>query len=628
VGRVSAWPWTFALLSLSLLSCAVPEVALEPETPGPIIDGVHPCCPDGNWRPLESVDERAPAPAWCTLPAPPPFGAAEPPSEFRDRLADGIRIEADSVTCPVDFSEWVPFVNRTTIGVDFDNYTFDEDGVLLLDLSGIDPGAGMRHLALAIGNLALMLYGDIVVDRNPGALDMLLDQADWLVENVVSGTYDGTPYHTWKEDFGRPAFDQEAPVTNAYGQGVVLPALLGAFCATGDDRYREAVEQGLAGFAVPMRDGGLTTWIADDAAWYEEAAHTEEPSSRILNGHIGALAGLWTVVQWTGNADAQAFLEAGTRAVREEMNLYNPGFTSVYSQWASDAVFPLVAHASGYNRFHTGELSWLFEVTGDAAFLEEALSIARYDDPSFEATVSGTVSGNPEMPYHRRMIENWVEVSGGWVEWDLDREQTLGGVTLWSNDPALRPESYRVELLRNGEEVAALQREWPTGCNDTYLPLPDVLAGQVRVTLQAPEQPNIGLRGAGLHRTTGDPSAVARWMYHSMANRPGGMFQERGWIYPRGAWVALDLQDSFQALEIELAGWTGIELPVLSGGDGLAERTPVDSRAVVEGDSLFVYVDEVDVRFLRVDFPTTNYSDERTMWVRGSPPNGELNQAP
>ncbi len=561
---------------------------------------------------MQPSDGRAPAPDWCTLAGAPADGRDEAPNEAASWLSSGVSLPLANLSCPTDFSDWVPFLSRSTGGIDLSTLTYDDDGVLQYQPEEGDP----RYLTLAIANLALMLYGDIVAGQNPDALEMLRTQADWLVDNAVSESYGGAPFQTWQEDVPRPAFGQEAPVSSAYAQGVALPGLVGAFCATGDLRYRRAAERALAAFAVPMSRGGVTTWVSDNEAWFEEAAHTDGPSSRILNGHMRALAGLWAVANWTGSTVARGLLDAGVRAMRQEMHLYNAGFLSVYSQWASPGLFPLVADASNYNALHTVELSWLFEITGDPAFLQEALQVSRYDDPGFEIDVSGTVSGNPELPFNREALDEWVEFEGGWVEWTFPREQTVSGLTLWSKDPELRPETYRVDIMRPGEDPVVYARSWPTGCNDTYLPLPDLPAEQVRVTLRSDEHATVGVRALGLHRSAGHPSAVAQFMYHSMFNMPSRMFDKEGWSYPRTSWVQLDLQDTYEDLEIEFGGWTGVEPPILTGGDSLDVMTALEFSSTHTGSTMFVSVDDVDVRFLRVEFPTTSYGADRRMWVR------------
>ena len=579
----------------------------------------HPCCPDGAWQELRPSDGRAPAEAWCTIPGPPSPSVA-PPGAMEEALHAGVRFDPAGLSCPTDFSRWVPFVDRTTagIGAGATEYVFDENGVPLVDLSRIHPGAGFRYSPISIGMYATLLFGDTLTG-DLEAVDKLRAQGDWLVENAVPRYWQGTRFDSWEFDIDNLYFGFEAPSSSAYALGVILPGLVGAFCATGDARYLAAAERGLATFIVPMNDGGMTTWIDDEHAWYEEGADVEGASSRILNGHIAAVAGLWAVSQWTGSALAADLVDAGVRTAKADMHLHDPGFLSTYAQWASPDFFPLVAYAEGYNRFHASQIAWLYELTGDVAFLAEALQVARYDDPHLTVSTSGALAGQANFAEHKRMVDRWVEASGGWVEWTLEPGQTVDGVTVWAHDPELLPSEFDVTLDRAGSDPVVITRPWPQGCHDTHVPTGSLVADRVRVTVRGRAGADVGLRAAGVHRSTGHPTAAAPWIFHSETNRPASMFGPEGWVHPPGTWVVLDLHDSFLTLELAFADWPGAAVPTLLVGDALDALAPVAPTVLREQGGLQLRLDPVPARFLRVVFPESGWGAERRMWARPIP---------
>jgi hypothetical protein len=637
-----AWCW---ILSLVLLAACGPEEVGDPPTPElddddsghdgsgddddcapPDDDDVEPptphrCCPEGVWRELAPGDGRPESEDWCTLAPSPTSGLQEPPPAFAARLHEGIEIQPELVQCPVEFSQWVPFVDRTTVGWPgtANDHAFDEDGVVMIDLGGIYPDVGFEYSAMSIALYLVRLFGDtIIYGSDEETMDALRAQADWLADNGLLRTWDGVPFLIWENAFPNIWFDYEEHWVSGYAQGLIVPALIGAYCATGEERYLETAGLAAAAFAMPVRRGGVATWIDPDTAWFEEASDSEGASSRIINGHVAAVAGLWSSAAWTGNEDLAALVEAGIQATRAGMHLHNPGFVSTYSQFANVDVFPLVAHSEGYNRFHTSQFIWLFDVTGDIGFLAEAFRTARFDDPFFEIAVSGTEDGNPEFAYHRRMIDHWADRPGGWVEWTLTEQQPVGGVTLWSDLPERSPDLYRVEVQSGTGEPEVFERPWPEGCRDTFLPIPDVSGDRVRVTLESGGD-LVGLRAVGIHRSGRHPAAVAHWLYHSESNRPGFMYSEQGWRYSNSSWLILDLDGAFHGLQLEFSHWTSPAEPTFLVGDALDGLTPAAPTVIRDGSTLLVRVEEVEARYLWLNLPGDNLTAERRLWVHRYP---------
>lgn len=82
---------------------------------------------------------------------------------------------------------------------------------------------------------------------------------------------------------------------SAMAQGHGLSLLSRAFLATGEAKYREAAEAGLALFRLGPQDGGVRNRFMGTLDWYEEYPTT--PGSFVLNGFLYALFGLWDLTQ-------------------------------------------------------------------------------------------------------------------------------------------------------------------------------------------------------------------------------------------------------------------------------------------------------------------------------------------
>jgi hypothetical protein len=455
-----------------------------------------------------------------------------------------------------------------------------------IDLEGRYNGVYITHTPLVTANYGVLRYGDllrgyyagdgytldpVIGDECPDPVQNVIDQAEWLDENAVSRPYEGVETWAWEYDFVNLQGELDAPWTSAYAQAVVAAAYMSAYCVSNDEQWLRGAEKALLNLIVPMSDGGVGTWESQDAVWFEEAAADNASSARSLNGHLGALAAVWAVAQWTGSESIETLVQYGLNGPLREIENYDAGFISLYTQWAAD--YPFIAPKHDYNRFHVQQLSWVYELTGDTRAMDMALRFARYDDPHWTVDLSVRQFGTDEFWHNWVYHPQWWTPAPGWMLADLQRNQIIDGITLWSPDPAMiptgdtvRPVMVDIDVSTNGVFWDTYTREWPDECNDAVFDIPETEARYVKVWLHSPnreEQPFVGLQAFGVNRVSRNPTGVAQWLSHAAWNRPGMAFGEEGFAFSRIGWQIYDLDDAFpNGLEILLDGWRGPEDPL------------------------------------------------------------------
>ena len=531
-------------------------------------------------------------PVWCHTPDTANQGLETQPDVGARLLGDGLVIDPELVRCPApDYSDWVPFVGRHSSGYTTDPRFagLDDSCVPVVDLEGRYEGVEETQTPLVVANYGLLRYGDLIRGFTPDEIpepcrdpvEAVLAQARWLEGRADRRSFSGTEHWAFLYDFPNPQGGLEAPWTSGYAQGIAAPAFVAAWCVSEDPRWLDAATKSLRGLTVRMADGGTATWESEDALWFEEAAALDARSARSLNGHLAAAAGVHAVAAWTAAPGILELRDLAFQAALTELENYDAGFISLYTQWATD--HPLIAPARDYNRFHVQQLSWLHSVTGDPRALDMALRFARYDDPRWSWTAP---SGEPpDFIDNEVYVSRWTVEGAGVLEVDLGSAQDVSGLVLWSDDPSMTPGALDFELSLDGDTWETRSAVWDASCHDLRWEFDALPARYGRITLEPVGAPVDGpaaasppgatglvsLRGVGVLRERRHPAAVADWLNHGVFNRPAGAFGSDGWTWSRKSSVLFDLDGTFGGGELTMSGWRAAVPPVLLGSDVLAE---------------------------------------------------------
>ena len=186
------------------------------------------------------------------------------------------------------------------------------------------PGQGLEFHPLANwGRLSALVHDGY--DENA---------REFLAELLPMGSERGGAL-TWEYFFyfggGAP------PWTSGLSQGTVLVALVRSFQRLGDSVYLDTAKRALRIYTIPTPVGVKVK--TRRGAHYAEYSYA--PRTRIINGFIQALNGLWDMRQYSGLA--RSLYAAGDREARLELPRYDTGRWSRYDN-SKGSISPLNYH--------------------------------------------------------------------------------------------------------------------------------------------------------------------------------------------------------------------------------------------------------------------------------------------
>lgn len=240
----------------------------------------------------------------------------------------------------------------------------DSNGVAILD--------GNYHPTV-IGKVALKAINYYKKTKSEAAKKVFLDQMKWAEKNF----YETDNYGFWYFEVSAPLYHLEPGWTSAFSQGLLLNASLEAYRLTGDKKYTRLIEKGLKAYMVPVENGGFLRGWDEGELWFEEYG-TERPS-RVLNGTIYGLEGVYNVYRDLNSQLALKIFESGVETIKNHLEDYDAKYTSRYSlaDWKDEVSL------EHYHEGHVVQLLWLYEITGDEIFKKYAKIFLENDRNTF-----------------------------------------------------------------------------------------------------------------------------------------------------------------------------------------------------------------------------------------------------
>lgn len=240
----------------------------------------------------------------------------------------------------------------------------DSKGVAILD--------GNYH-PTEIGKVALKAINYYKKTKSEAAKKVFLDQMKWAVENF----YETENYGFWYFGVPAPLYHLEPGWTSSFSQGLLLNASLEAYRLTGDKKYARLIEKGLKAYMVPVENGGFLRDWDEGELWFEEYG-TERPS-RVLNGSIYGLEGVYNVYRDLNSQLALKIFESGVETIKNHLEDYDAKYTSRYSlaDWKDEVAL------EHYHEGHIVQLLWLYKITGEEIFKKYATIFLENDRNTF-----------------------------------------------------------------------------------------------------------------------------------------------------------------------------------------------------------------------------------------------------
>lgn len=230
----------------------------------------------------------------------------------------------------------------------------DEYGIPILDYGIINEiPVGKQRNPITISTHALSHYDDFIITGNETSKNFLLNNADWLIENMVIHQN----YSILEYNFPYPPTNMpESGWRSGMAQGVALQALVKAHEVTKDEKYLNAADLILNSFFIEVKDGGVSYKTKNDGWWYEEYSHEDAKPSRVLNGMMYALLGIDEYYKYTNDIKAKFIFEHGITSLENKLPDYDLNGYSYYDD--------LKTHSSSfYHQVHVDLTEQLYAIT-------------------------------------------------------------------------------------------------------------------------------------------------------------------------------------------------------------------------------------------------------------------------
>ena len=242
---------------------------------------------------------------------------------------------------------------------------FDENGIAMVDYGG---SIGIQYNPVTISQYALYNYHQYFDSGNETAKETFFNQADWLVEHARQKAN----YTVWEYEFDWNYYNMTDPFVSAMAQGLGVSVLVRAYNLSMNAVYLNTVHSSINAFEVEMDEGGVR-YTDSDGIWFEEYADENCKISKVLNGFIFSLFGLYEVSGYSSKADELFWV--GTNTLASNIHRYDTGSWSCYDLLGLKA-------SEGYHKLHVKQLQTMYDITGDEIFLEYSNLFHSYQTPN------------------------------------------------------------------------------------------------------------------------------------------------------------------------------------------------------------------------------------------------------
>jgi len=259
--------------------------------------------------------------------------------------------------------------------------TLDHDGVPLLNYHGV---VGVQYNPIAIAQYGLGNYNLWCDTGNAQRYDKFIRAANWLVHNLVKN-HDGID--VWMHNFDFEYYKTlKAPWYSGLAQGQGISLLLRAAKATGDAKYADAAEKAFKSFTLKLESGGVIDIDGSGCYWIEEyVLQPTHEKTKILNGFIWALWGVYDYYIFTKNKDVLRLYEKFVETIMNNLDKYDTGYWSYYEltpQLIKNIASPF------YHKLHVVQLLIMYEITGKDMFKEYSVKWEKYSDKKLFKSVA------------------------------------------------------------------------------------------------------------------------------------------------------------------------------------------------------------------------------------------------
>ncbi len=236
----------------------------------------------------------------------------------------------------------------------------DQDGIPIVNYGfhGFEYIGSQRN-PITTSHKLFEYYSDYKKTGNETSKQFVINNANWLVSNSkIQGNYSILfTNFTWFTN------DMPNPWRSGMAQGQGVKALVQAHEITNNSTYLVTAESLLNSFFIEVKNGGVTYKSTNAGWWYEEYAHENGKESRVLNGMIHAVLGIYDYYQYTNDTNAKFLFGKGIDALKHDLPSYDFDGYSYYNALGKPA-------SNSYHDAHVSLTKKLYEITNEPIFNE------------------------------------------------------------------------------------------------------------------------------------------------------------------------------------------------------------------------------------------------------------------
>ena len=314
-------------------------------------------------------------------------------------------------------------------------YRISEDGALETNYGERYDNAGWRYSPVAASQFCYTAYNEYILTSNETLKMHVIQQSEGLLSRSEQNG-DGL---LWRYNFSQATFGAEPGWISGMAQGLAMACFSGAYLITKNQTFADAAYRAYLGLNASFGDNGTRIDLTEDAVFFEEVAGKGSEPSQILNGMIYALGGLWLSNEASQNEEYITSLEKGIAGVKILLDNYDPGGSSLYDLGPKR----IARLGTNYNLVHVAQMQWLYDLTGDVAFLEKSLRFLSYERAlNYNATASNFIDNRG--PENLRGLGSYFSVPTNeevTLSFNFSKQVDIDQINIISYTNSTKPES-------------------------------------------------------------------------------------------------------------------------------------------------------------------------------------------
>ena len=332
-------------------------------------------------------------------------------------------------------------------------FRFAEDGAIEKDYRERYNNASWQYSPVVASAFCYNAYNEHVLTDNITLENQVIQQAYGLLSRAEQ---DNNGALIWRYNFSQATFGAEPGWISSMAQGLAMVCFSGAYLLTDNQIFAEASYKAYLGLNASFGDNGTRIDLTEDAIFFEEVAGKGSQPSNILNGMVYALGGIWFANEANPIPDYSFALEKGIAGVKLLLDDFDVGGTSLYDLGPKR----IARLGTDYNLVHVAQMQWLYDLTGDAVFLEKAIIFLSYErSHKYAVLASNFIEGRE--PENLLGLRSYFSVPSGeevTLSFNFSKQVSIDQINIISYSNTTIPESAFLSIEENIDKLEFKER--------------------------------------------------------------------------------------------------------------------------------------------------------------------------